>query len=32
MNIENSGSIVIAIVSALILGFALWIVKRMSNL
>ncbi len=31
MDIE-SGSIVIAIFSALILGFALWIINRMSNL
>jgi len=31
MDIET-GSIGIAIVSALILGFALWIINRMSNL
>jgi len=31
MDIET-GSIGIAIVSALVLGFALWIINRMSNL
>ena len=31
MDVE-SGSIVIAVISALILGFGLWIVYKMSNL
>ena len=32
MGIEGNGSIIMAITSTLILGFALWIINRMSNL
>ena len=32
MGIEGSGSITIAIISSMILGFAFWIINRMSNL
>ena len=32
MGIEGNGSIVIAIISALILGFAFWIMHKMANL
>jgi len=32
MGIEGSGSISIAIVSSIILGFAFWIIHKMENL
>ncbi len=32
MGIEGNGSIVIAIISSLILGFAFWIMHKMANL